>query len=229
MDIALVGVIATLVAFRIVGMTTGREAGAPLNRNKFLLHLGVMAALFLYCIVSGLFSFTSGRGRERQQGLADRQLKAEACLAAGRTAEATALASEALAMAEKTYGADNARILPVLDLQAKCLGREQKFAEAEATAQRALAIATKAHGKGSPEEALEENNLGTLYVDMGKLDRAEALFRSALANTERITGQIPPVLPAVLENLAVLCEQTERAEEAQRLRARARVYRGQRP
>ena len=225
MDIALVGLVATIVAFRIIGMTTGREGAKPLDRNRFLIHLGILGLLLCYCIGSRAFPRSS---TSREDRLAAMKTETEALLAEGRAAEASAKAAESLAEARKKYGAEDPKTLPYLHLHVKCLGREKKGAEAEAASQRALEIALKAYDKDSPEVALEENNLGALYADLGRLDRAEALYRSALSKVERVLGVVPPVLPVVLENLADLCEKSGRSDEARQYRDRAHGIRGRR-
>jgi tetratricopeptide (TPR) repeat protein len=225
MDIALVGLIATAVAFRIMFMTTGRRANEPLNKKKFLLHIGIMALLLGYCLLGALLRTRSDSAPDPRQQLTLVRAKSEALRAAGQTAEARHLSMEALALAERTYGKDDVRITPLLDVHAANLAAQGNFGEAEKLRQRALAIAIRHFGEDHPDVALQENNLGTLYVEMGRLEPAESLYRKALSKTERFVGQIPPALPAVLENLATLCERTGRAEEAGRLRERAKGYR----
>jgi tetratricopeptide (TPR) repeat protein len=92
-DIALIGVIATFVAFRIAGITTGRGAGAPLNRKKFLIHLGILVLLSSYCIVLGIIKISSEQDRKRQEHLAALRWKSESLTLNGRAAEATTAAS----------------------------------------------------------------------------------------------------------------------------------------
>ena len=228
MDIAIGGLIASIVAFRIIGMTTGRQAAEPLDRKKFLGHMAVMVVMFLYCVVRAYFSFVSIEEPFREDRLRKLVRESESLLQADRAADASASASQALALAEKKYGRNDPRILPLLGLSTRCLSREKKHAEAEAVAQRGLALAVKEFGEDHETVAFQENNLGTVYADMGQLDRAEPLYRKALSKTERVTGQVPAVLPVVLENLADVCEHTDRAEEAQRLRERAQAYRPKR-
>jgi tetratricopeptide (TPR) repeat protein len=228
MDIAIIALVATGLAFRITMMTTGKQAAAPLNKKKFLTYLGILIALLGYCLVSGVLRNRSASAGEEQLRLVNLTVKAEGLRVAGRPDEAAPVAAEALAFAERLYGKDDIRLTPLISIQASCLAAQGAFHRAEPLRQRALAIAVRVHGEDHPDVALEENNLGALYAEMGKLEQAEPLYRKALAKTERILGQIPPVLPIVLENLAALCERTERRDEAVQLRERAQGFRPRR-
>lgn len=223
MDIAVVGVVASFVAFRLIKMTTGRQAAAPLDRRRFLGHMAVLVLLLGYCVVAGL----TGAWRSRAEGddarLTNLALKARVLLETGRADEAAAVASRALAGVERAGPADP-RLPTFLDLKARCLVGLQKYAEAEALYRRSLDLRVQALGEGHPDTALGENNLGTLYVEMGRNGEAEAAFRRALSRTERVLGQVPPVLPVVLENLAKLCDRTGRPDEAKTYRERAKGF-----
>jgi tetratricopeptide (TPR) repeat protein len=225
MEIAIIGLVATAVAFKIILMTTGRQAAEPLNKKKFLTYLGIMVALLGYLLIGPVLKV--GRSSTGDSGIELVLLKgrSEAYRQEGKTAEAAKVSAEALALAERTHGKKDVRITPYLNLHAQSLAAEGKFGEAEGLHLQALGLAVREHGENHPEVALQENNLGTLYVKMGQLDKAEAVYRKALSKTERFTGQIPPVLPVVLENLAELCERTNRSEEAGKLRDRAKGYR----
>jgi tetratricopeptide (TPR) repeat protein len=225
MDIALIGLVATAVAFKILFMTTGRQAAQPLPRRKFLTYLGILVALLGYGLLAPLLRIGTSSGGDQELRLAKLSVEADTYRLEGRTAEAAQASTEALALGERMYGKNDVRITPLLNLHALSLAAQGRHGEAEGLRQRALALAIREHGEDHPEVALQENNLGVLYADMGQLDKAEALYRKALSKTERFTGQIPPVLPALLENLATLCERTGRAEEAGRLRDRAKGYR----
>ena len=225
MDIAIVGLIATAVAFKIMFMTTGRQASGPLDKKRFLAYLGIMVALLGYCLIGAFLRMGKPSAPDPQQLLTSLRAKVGAFRVEGRTAEAAQASTEALALAERTYGKNDVRITPLLDLQATSLAAQGNPTEAEKLRLRALELTIREHGENHPDVALRENNLGSLYADMGQLDKAEALYRKALSKTERFVGQIPPVLPIVLDNLAALCEHTGRNEEAGRLRERAKGYR----
>lgn len=228
MEFALAGVAATIVAFRIIAMTTGRQAAEPLDRTKFLGYLGIMIVLFAFCVVRGFFALSGSAARNPKDRLVELTRKSNALLLAGHESDASAAAGEALSLAEQTFGAEDQRVFPFLGRYASLLSREKKYPEAETLTRRAMAMAIKQFGENHETVALQENNLGTILADTGRLDQAEALYRRALAKTERMTGQVPPALPAALENLAALCERTGRTEEAERLKERAQAYRPKR-
>jgi tetratricopeptide (TPR) repeat protein len=225
MELAVIGLVATAVAFKIISMTTGRQAAAPLNKRKFLTYLAVLVALLGYCLFGAFFRATSSPATDPSLRLRNLTIQAEALRLQGQTTDAAKVSAEALALSEKTYGKEDARITPFLSLHASSLAAQGNYGEAEGLRKRALTLAIQANGENHPDVALQENNLGAMYADMGQFEKAEALYRKALSKTERFTGQIPPVLPVVLENLATLCERTDRAEEAGRLRERAKGYR----
>jgi tetratricopeptide (TPR) repeat protein len=225
MELAIIGLVATVVAFKIISMTTGRQAAAPLYKKKFLTYLGVLVALLGYCVFGAFFRTGGSSAIDPEARLFNLRIQADALRLQGRTAEAAQVSTEALSLSEKAYGKEDARITPFLNLHASSLQAQGNYGEAEGLRKRALALALKANGENHPEVALQENNLGAMYAEMGQLEKAEPLYRKALSKTERFTGQIPPVLPVVLENLAALCERSDRTEEAGRLRDRAKGYR----
>jgi tetratricopeptide (TPR) repeat protein len=223
-ELGLIGLVATALAFRILKMTTGAQAARPLNRKKFLLHVGGMVLLLAYCLLSPLItSWRKGRSAEETR-IGAGALEAEQLRAAGRLPEAARLASQVVADGERRFGAEDPRMPLLLDAQARCLASQSRFAEAEGVGKRALAIRLKHFGGDSPEAATGENNLGVLYFEMGRYDEAEARYKRVLARTERVLGQLPAALPAVLENLGNLCEKTGRPEEARGYRDRARAF-----
>jgi tetratricopeptide (TPR) repeat protein len=225
MDIAIVAVLASFVAFRLIRMTTGKQAAAPLDRKKFLGYMIALVLLFSYCGAAVLVGAGWGRPSADEKRLAAMVVKANALLDAGRANESAAVASEAVALAQRAFGPADPKIPAFLDLEARCRMGQKKYAEAEALYRRALGLRAQAHGENHPDTAVEENNLGTLYVEMGRDDQAEACFKRALARTERVMGKIPAVLPVVLDNLAKLCDRAGRVEEAKSFRERAKGYR----
>jgi tetratricopeptide (TPR) repeat protein len=226
MDIALIGLIASVVAFRMVGMSTGRQASGPLDRKKFLAYLAVIVVLFGYCVFRSYGSIASAKERQRQEQLADLDRKAALLLLGGQAAEASSLGKKAVEVADLLHGPQDPRLIPYLRTYSRALIEQGKYSEAEAVELRCLALATQHFGEDHEEVALCENDLGAVYEGMGRLDQAEVLFRKAVAKTESVRiGLIPKVLPTALDNLASVCERTGKAEEAARLRERARNLR----
>ncbi len=69
------------------------------------------------------------------------------------------------------------------------------------------------------------NNLARLYQAQGKYAEAEPLYQRALAIVEKALGPEHPHVATSLENYAALLRQTARADEAERMEARAKAIR----
>ncbi len=65
------------------------------------------------------------------------------------------------------------------------------------------------------------NNLANLYKDQGYYAEAELLYKRALAIVEKALGPEHPHVATSLENYSALLRQTARADEAERMEARA--------
>ena len=75
------------------------------------------------------------------------------------------------------------------------------------------------------EVATSLNNLAELYRDQGHYAEAEPLFKRSLAIVEKALGPEHPNVAQGLENYAALLRQTARADEAERMEARAKAIR----
>jgi tetratricopeptide (TPR) repeat protein len=69
------------------------------------------------------------------------------------------------------------------------------------------------------------NDLATFYQLQGKYAEAEPLHKRALKIWEKALGKNHPHVAAVCENMAELCRQIGKEDEAERLEARARKIR----
>ncbi len=69
------------------------------------------------------------------------------------------------------------------------------------------------------------NNLAGLYEAQGHYAQAEPLYQRALAIVEKALGPEHPDVAQSLENYAALLRQTARADEAERMEARAKAIR----
>ncbi len=69
------------------------------------------------------------------------------------------------------------------------------------------------------------NNLAVLYQAQGRYAEAEPLYQRALATVEKALGPEHPHVATSLENYAALLRQTARADEAERMEARAKAIR----
>ncbi len=73
--------------------------------------------------------------------------------------------------------------------------------------------------------AFSLGNLAGLYQAQGRYAEAEPLFQRSLAIREKALGPEHPHVAQSLENYAALLRQTARADEAERMEARAKVIR----
>ncbi len=69
------------------------------------------------------------------------------------------------------------------------------------------------------------NNLALLYKAQGHYAEAEPLYQRSLAIVEKALGPEHPDLATSLENYAALLRETARADEAERMEARAKAIR----
>lgn len=123
---------------------------------------------------------------------------------AGRYDEAVPLAERALAISEKTLGAEHPVIATLLNNLALLYKAKGDLGRAESLYQRALAIEEKALGAEHPNVATSLNNLATLYKFKGEYERVESLYQRVLAIFEKALGAEHPDVAAVLNNLAAL-------------------------
>ncbi len=69
------------------------------------------------------------------------------------------------------------------------------------------------------------NNLAQLYHAQGKDAEAEPLYQRSLAIREKALGPEHPDVATSLENYAAILRQTARADQAERMEARAKAMR----
>jgi len=139
----------------------------------------------------------------------------------GRYAEATPIATEALRIAEATFGPNDRNVAMVLDYLAQIYDGQSKFAEAEPLYERALQIDEKVLGPEDPNVATDLNNLATLYGEESKYAEAEPLFERAIQIDEKSLGPNDSRLATDLNNLAELYRDRGRYAEAEPLYLRA--------
>ncbi len=76
-------------------------------------------------------------------------------------------------------------------------------------------------GPDHPNIATSLSNLAGLYYTQGNYERAEPVFKRALAIQEKALGPDHPHMAGSLENLAALYRATNRKQEAEKLEQRA--------
>lgn len=135
----------------------------------------------------------------------------------GKYAEAARVAGQALAFAERGYGAEHpqvANILSNLGIFHLMAGNKQ---EALAVSQRGLAVRTRVLEPGHPDLAKSYNTLGNIYSDMNRLDPALENYQRAFAIFRDRYGASHPMTLGVGSNLADLANKLGRYDEALRL------------
>lgn len=140
----------------------------------------------------------------------------------GRFAEAISVATEALHVAEATFGPENPWVGTALNNLAVYNMVEGNYAAAEPLYQRALGIHENALGPNNPAVAQDLNNVASLYEKQGKYDAAEPLFERALSIDENWYGPDNAAVASDLGNLAGLYEDEGRYAEADPLCQRSR-------
>jgi eukaryotic-like serine/threonine-protein kinase len=138
----------------------------------------------------------------------------------GKFGEAEALTREALAASVRRFGAGSAEASQRTTRLAVLLHNRGRLDESIEVQKRALAIAD---ALGPPDESYLTglNNLGSLYLDSGRLKEAEPVIRRTLALREKLLGPEDPLVAQSLSNLALLMMNTERVAEAKPLIERA--------
>jgi len=124
----------------------------------------------------------------------------------GRTAEAMNSALRAVALAGRTYPADNVNVTTSLNNLAILYQAQGEFDKAEPLLLRSYTIRKKAFGDEDSGTAEAANNLADLYRARGLPEKAEPLYLSALSVFERKAGPNDPATATVVNNLAAVYE-----------------------
>ncbi|MEP7337232.1 MAG: tetratricopeptide repeat protein [Acidobacteriota bacterium] len=134
------------------------------------------------------------------------QLSAEAVRLrqAGQFDKALPVAERALAIREKTLGAEHLDTTSSLNTFALIHQDKGDYAKAEPLFQRALAIREKNLGAEHSATALSLNNLAELYRIKGNYTNAEPLFQRALTIREKSLGVEHPETASSLNSLGLL-------------------------
>ncbi|MBV8197900.1 MAG: tetratricopeptide repeat-containing protein, partial [Candidatus Eremiobacteraeota bacterium] len=110
------------------------------------------------------------------------------------------------------------------DLARRCvmyLWARGDYGAAERYCARALALLENALGPDHPDVSRALNNLGVLYMELGRYAEAEPILGRALAMREAELGPDHPVVGRTLHNLAIVYMELERYAEAESLHKRA--------
>src|SRR6266542_212648 len=144
-------------------------------------------------------------GRDRDLAEADKLYNESIGLREkGQYGKAIPLAERALAIRQKTLGAEHPDTPTSLDNLAYLYYEKGDYAQAEPLYRRALAIREKTLGAEHPVTATLLNNLANLYRDKGDYAQAEPLYRRALAIRQNTLGAEHPLTATSLNSLALL-------------------------
>jgi tetratricopeptide (TPR) repeat protein len=142
-------------------------------------------------------------------------------LVSGLHAEAEPLMRRALAIDEKSNGAEHPDVARSLRNLALLLNATDRLAEAEPLMRRALAIDEKSYGAEHPDVARDLNTLAILLQATYRLVEAEPLMRRAQDIFEKSFGAEHSEVAENLNNLALLLMATDRLADAEPLIRRA--------
>src|SRR6266508_1050773 len=144
-------------------------------------------------------------GRDRDLAEADKLYNESIGLREkGQYGKAIPLAERALAIRQKTLGAEHPDTPTLLDNLAYLYYEKGDYAQAEPLYRRALAIREETLGAEHPDTATVLNNLALLYYQKGDYAQAELLYRRALAIREKTLGAEHPLTAGSLNSLASL-------------------------
>ena len=139
----------------------------------------------------------------------------------GKYAECVPVVTEALKIAEATFGPDDARIGTSLYNLARTDDSLGRYGEAEPLYQRALRIDEKTLGPNHLDVANCLNSLALLYYNQGKYEQAEPLYQRALRIQEKALGPDHADVATTLNNLARLYDDMGKYAEVEPLYQRA--------
>lgn len=139
----------------------------------------------------------------------------------GKYKQAAELAEKALALAERTRGAEHPHTLIYVNNLGFMYKAQGRYEAAEALYRRALDANERTLGAEHPETLNNVNNLAALYEAQGRYTEAEPLYKRALAGRERALGAEHPNTLGSINNLAGLYQGQGRYAEAEQLYRRA--------
>jgi Tfp pilus assembly protein PilF len=134
---------------------------------------------------------------------------------AGQNAEAERLYKRAIAIDEKTLGADHGEVAWNLNNLAVFYFNQSRYSEAEPIYRRALMISEKIQGPDQSGAAINFHNLAVLYRNQGRYAEAEQLLKRSIEIQERISGPNHPAVAAGLDNLGLVYVAQGRNDQAE--------------
>jgi esterase/lipase superfamily enzyme/Tfp pilus assembly protein PilF len=178
------------------------------------------AALIVFVVCSLVIGCVAARAQQSDD-VDKLNQQVERLYLADKYAEATEIAKQALALAERQFGSKGAKVGTALKNLALLYKTQRRYTEAEPLYKRALAIDEKKLGPDDPDVGTDLYNLAFLYDAQGRYAEAEPLYKRALAIDEKKLGPDDPNVGADLTNLALLYRAQGRYPEAEPLVKRA--------
>ena len=158
-----------------------------------------------------LFASVSLAGEAEWKALHDKVVPQ---LMSGDVKQAEKLAREAVAEAEKAFGANHLNTAASQGNLALALRYQKRYDESEKVYRQALATRVKLQGTAHPSTALMMLNMADVVQSLGRLPDAEKLQREALAVFEKILGDDTRTATA-LNNLGANMQLQRRYKEAE--------------
>ena len=143
----------------------------------------------------------------------------------GRYTAAVQLFEKAIAMGEKSLGANHRKLVESLDNLAGVYERLGRYDDAERIYVRTLAIKEKILDPENPRLALDANKLASLTQRQGRYAEAEPLYKRAIAIYEKSLGREHPITAGSLNDLANLYQAQGKYAEAASLHQRVLALR----
>jgi tetratricopeptide (TPR) repeat protein len=141
--------------------------------------------------------------------------------------EAIRYHGRSVAIAEKLYGEESARLAARLSNLGASYYRKAQLDDALKQFRRALAIAEKTLGPDHPNTGRYVNNVGLVLADQGDYEGALALHQRALAVREKVHGPKHPAVAESHNNLGIAYKELRRLEPSRRHYERAlEIFRG---
>jgi CHAT domain-containing protein len=134
--------------------------------------------------------------------------------------EATPIAEQALALAERTLGEGHSATISSLDNLANLFRAQERNDEAERVYKRALAAKERTLGKDDGDTLTSVSSLASLYRAQGRYKEAEPLYERAVEARERTLGREHERTLISLNNMADLYHAQGRYDQAETLHRR---------
>jgi tetratricopeptide (TPR) repeat protein len=139
----------------------------------------------------------------------------------GRYDQAVPSATQAIRVAEDTFGPEHPIVAVGLIHRAKLYSAQGQYAQAESLLKRSVSIFEKALGPDHQGVASALNNLADLYRIQGQYAQAEPLFKRSLAIYEKTLGPDHLHVALGLNNLAVLYDSQGQYDKSEPLYVRS--------